>query len=512
VISKTPKLKKAKMGTVATVDSIPPTKEKKVKVAKTETVEKVTKKSRSVDLDKLTQSLKASCGVYLPISKCESLIINEVLDPRIYPLIKNLEECRQEKARTEGETVEYTYDFSRLSEDSKKAIQSAYVEFQTEQKETFEKEKLKAWEASKAEKDRLRIKKFQSNFRPELRLSENRAELETLLLSLDGNFYSDFKETIEVRNADKTAVYSSLAGMTDSDKYSFFRRLVKSNKTRVSEVSKAELTMFTDKVVKSLVFLSIVQCLLSDKKMLNTSHAVSKFPMDFTELRRQFVEYVAKLNPDVDQAGLVTLFDNSIRLFPIVSNLRSYQLSIHQSITEKAQETRGPKKQKRDVEQETTESTTEEDVNELHPGELHPGELHSGLRQDDEQTEKKYPFSSYINKIVDVVKLELSGFVPTEGATASPFSLNIRTPFKQLCSEVVTEVLIKLGNLLKVEIQSRNVKTVNQRVVLTAISAFIILSNLDPIRDAVITELDTQYDEYKVKREEFKSSKENVEV
>lgn len=130
--------------------------------------------------------------------------------------------------------------------------------------------------------------------------------------------------------------------------------------------------------------------------------------------------------------------------------------------------------------------------------------------ESDDEPEKEYAFFSYIKKIVDAVKVDVAQFFGDETHQAIPLGLNVRTPFKQLSSDIVHEILVKLGTLLKVEIASRKVKTVSQRVVNTAISAFIILSNLEPVRETVIAELDNQYEEYKVKREDQSNNKQKV--
>jgi hypothetical protein len=64
---------------------------------------------------------------------------------------------------------------------------------------------------------------------------------------------------------------------------------------------------------------------------------------------------------------------------------------------------------------------------------------------------------------------------------------NISKHFKLFCSSLVVDLLLKLGNLLRIEILSRDIKTVNCNVVCSVLDIYFIVtdSNPDSMREYV---------------------------
>jgi hypothetical protein len=433
-----------------------------------EAVEKAPKKTRTVNVEKITSAIKASCGVFLPVSKCEAVVLNEVIHPEASKILANLESCKKinagavasDTADGAASEAKVVYDFSGLTAESKLYISESYKKFNEERKEVFAKEKVKQWEkASDVRVSRLRD-------------LEEKSSLVEAALQVDAQFFADFKYEIEVHrtraNEHIVVKYTSADKMPDSDKYTFYKKLIKMNKVRISEVAKTTMTIFTEQVLKSLISVSLVNCMIAKKKMLGVEYA----SVPFSQVAQQSALVKAIVDAELMPVEAATKYvENQLFLLPVAANLRSYQQALHAALQVDAEAA------------EATESDSSEG------GDIE--EKEQGSQQASQSCGARRPvsFINYINRIVDAVKYDLD-----QASGVAPYSLHVKTAFKQLCCEVIQELLVKTGKLMKSEVESRVVKTVNGRIVHSAITSFLVHANLEEL------DFSSKYEEYKCLR------------
>lgn len=179
---------------------------------------------------------------------------------------------------------------------------------------------------------------------------------------------------------------------------------VTKNKIRFNSESKIFITAFTEYIIKQLVINGTTNCVNEKKKIIKLRHGLEKILPNFT---------------------LFTFVTNTIAY-------RNYLANLNEEASEK----------------ETPVDDAESDV-------------------EKEETGKVPQFKYYVSELCREVRMQLSNSdEEAEDATLSKYNqTSVSKEFKQFCSDVVIELLHIFGNVLKTEVITRNVKTVNYDIV-----------------------------------------------
>lgn len=128
-------------------------------------------------------------------------------------------------------------------------------------------------------------------------------------------------------------------------------------------------------------------------------------------------------------------------------------------------------------------------------------------------SEKQQQFKYYISETCREIKQSLSVKYPEKDSVYNHTSISKN--FKNYGSSIVCEVLIIIGKMIRVEIESRSVKTVNDGVIKTVLEQLHLANNIDfKITSEFINSISKKYTEYIVtkKNEKVKKSTPDSEV
>lgn len=222
---------------------------------------------------------------------------------------------------------------------------------------------------------------------------------------------------------------------------------INKRKIRFNSESKIFITAFIEYIIKQLVINGTKCCINDKKKIIKLDHAVKTVLPEFT-------------------------------MVPFVMSTPSY------------------KKYVSSQDQDDDEEEEEE------------------VKEDDEvaNANRKQQFKYYVSELCRNVRMELSAedaesSSELEDATLSKFNqTSVSKVFKQFCSDVIIDLLHMFGNVLKTEIETRNVKTVNYLIISALVQSSHMLHSLDAGETVeFIQERYNIYNEYIAKRAEQRS-------
>jgi hypothetical protein len=226
---------------------------------------------------------------------------------------------------------------------------------------------------------------------------------------------------------------------------------INKRKIRFNSESKIFITAFIEYIIKQLVINGTKCCINDKKKIIKLDHAIETVLPEFT-------------------------------MVPFIMSTPSYKKYVAKQ------------------DQDDDEEEEEEDV-----------------QEDDEvaNANRKQQFKYYVSELCRNVRMELSAEdSDLEDTTLSKFNqTSVSKVFKQFCSDVIIDLLHMFGNVLKTEIETRNVKTVNYLIISALIQSSHMLHSLDSGETIqFIQERYNIYNEYiskrAVQRSEEKTAKE----
>jgi hypothetical protein len=205
--------------------------------------------------------------------------------------------------------------------------------------------------------------------------------------------------------------------LVNKELYTHCVNLVNKNKVRFNSESKIFITAFVEFIVKQLVVHGTKSCIADKKKIIQLSHALDAPSAEFT-------------------------------MFPFISSTSAYKKYVSQQVV--------------DAESETDDET-----------EVEPTE------SEDDVSDRKLQFRYYVAELCRNVRMELSAQDETPDLESKFNQTSVSRLFKQFCSNVIIELLQTFGNILKVEVTSRGVKTVNYSTIGALLQTAHILHNIE---------------------------------
>ncbi len=236
--------------------------------------------------------------------------------------------------------------------------------------------------------------------------------------------------------------------LTNMELYEYCVAIVNKLKVRFNSESKIFVTAFVEHIVQQMIVNGTINCVNNKKKIIKLEHAL-----------------------DTTTAG----FKSHFSLFPLILNLESYHKIKHEDAF--------------------SEEESEGDVKTEEPVES-------------EQVDRKYQFKYYVTELCRTVKLELAKKdKPDDISKSVYYNISVSKVFKNFCSSVIVDLIRMFGEVLKVEVATRNVKTVNYTIIQTLIHVIHIMYGLNVHLDETVKFIQERYclyqkyvEERKVKR------------
>ncbi len=451
-----PKKTKAAAATKADGEKKPAKKLTKKVVEKKETKKKSKKEAvveEKVEVEKVPKAPKKINikptiadiqGLNLSVAKVKNIISNLCINKEIMEVLKNLKASRKD----------VVYD----SENKKKVVSfKLSVDDISEKSLSF----LEACHASITEtaiqeygsdvtatysKDKLKAYKFE----------KHQAMTEFYKSQKNTHLFGEEKFDIVKFNKEyDPEFYANMAEqgeewkeLVDDLLYIHCVNLVTKSKIRFNSESKIFITAFVEYIIQQLIVNGTVNCIADKKKIIQLEHALNTVSPDFT-------------------------------MFPFIANTSSYKAFVASASKEVSEE----------VVVEEEEPAADE--------------------EDDESTSRKLQFKYYVAELCRDVRMSLSASDEEADPLLSKYNqTSVSKRFNQFCSDVIIELLHIFGNALKVEVLTRDVKTVNYSIIKALVLNTHILYNIDYTKTIeFIQKSYNAYNDYLEKRSQKRESK-----
>ena len=445
-------------------DKAKPAKVKAVKVKVVKVTKPKVDKPRRAYNDKPTLSEEA--GINFSASRVKYCVANTVLNCAPYYAIKELKESKPHTETKLVDEKEVTTEvpgvpINELSKATINYIEYASNDYKTTKMNEYAKTKVGTFseEAKAKYNDDKKIAKESHDRDEREKVFEDAVAFDHTAFNkgYDAKFYDEYDTKYE----------SELA----ADPRSVWKRaidLCTKEKTRYGQESRTILTTFAEYVSMQIIQFGVRNCVAGGKKIMKVEHLYN-------------------------QPGSV--FVDEFTLFPICSNLQSYQaVGVH---LHKVEDVKVSNKTDGDAE---TVEVPSFDLDGLPCWNL-TGDL-SDNQMDYNQ------FCYYIGEITRTVRKQLASTVDTDGALMEDYHyVSVSKDFKMCVSAMVTEILCRVARMIAVSIKQQGIKTVNNKVVESVLSHYFICigvnsdSAFDFIRSA-----SQKHKEYIITRQEKRST------
>jgi len=451
-VAKVPKAKKESV-----VKSEKVAKEKKatksVKTAE-EAVAKTTKatRSKSPKAEKVVKQKKVNMkpttsevqGLNLSVAKVKNIIADLCINKDITAVLKDLKAA---KIMQEGAESKDDFEFSldKLSQHTLDLLDMFH-------KEVSELEKLGNSKAVLKEFDEETLKEYSERKKVALMDYQENKKVSNLFVNDKFDlvkFNSDFSprfDAMETNDEWKTT-------LTNKELYDYCTHIVGKNKIRFNSESKIYITAFVEFIIKQLVINGTKVCVNEGKKIIKTKHSVESILPEFT-------------------------------MSSFVKNCVAYKKYLEALALEADKsQVQAPAQDQDQAKQESVESSREESDDDAKSVE-------------GEESSKMPQFKYYVGELCRDVRMELSKNDPevTDFTESKYNGTSVSKEFKQFCSDVIVELLYIFGNVLKMEVITRGVKTVNYEIVNAMIQNAHIFHSIDPTD--TITFIQSTYNMY----------------
>jgi len=392
--------------------------------------------------------LAKTTGINISPSKVKNIVSNYVLNKDAHAALKEIRSAKQTvtKKIVDGKEVTEENKGNLLSSLSKQTLDYiAYAEnvYDTIQKEEYAKAKIalmpdylkKEYNLAKNAAKDAHDKQV-----PELYLNNASSTFDVELFNSQymPNFYDNYVVT---KNA------AELSDNSDECKRAIEK--ITKLKNRFSTNSRVFLSAFVECIVKQLALNGTVCCVADNKKIIQLSHVL-----------------------DTSVAG----FKERFPLYPLIVNLDTFkqaQAHLANPNTSKVVE---------EVSDDSLHEDSMSDEKVVDSGKkLKPDRDVDVFNLEGVSLETQYQFRYYIAETCRETRLDLSSAeVDSAGKSSSVYNhTSVSKLFKNFCSTLVCEFLMRIGEMLKKEIENRNIKTVNDNIVGTVISHYHIVSGVN---------------------------------
>jgi hypothetical protein len=442
-ITKNLKSKTVKVATVA--------KPKVVKVVKAKTANNRKINSKPV--------LAKTTGINISPAKVKNIVSNYVLNKDAYSALTELKNARRRVITkvVDGKEVSENFDgipVANLSSETLDYITFAHEQYETSQREDYAKSKISAMPESvrkdyNAAKHIARDEYEKKSTSKYLDNSDSTFNCEQFNLTR----YPDFYDTYNTETATAVAADTSDEWKRAIDK-------VTKLKNRFSTNSRVFLSAFVEYIIKQLAMNGTVCCVADKKKIIQLSHIL-----------------------DTTKEG----FEERFPLYPLIVNLDTFKQA-HEYL-------KNPPPAK------VTTSDTDDEKSDTHTKSNKVEKDNDVFHIDGVSLETQYQFRYYIAESCRETRMDLAS---ESGDETSVYNYtSVSKIFKNFCSTLICEFLMRIGTMLSKEIETRGIKTVNDTIIGTVISHYHTVCGVDETNTInFIREVTTKYYKYVADRQQ----------
>jgi hypothetical protein len=427
---------------------------KLVKKPKTTKVEKPKTKTTKVEKPKVVKVkpvsnrkinskpvLAKTTGINISPAKVKNIVSNYVLNKDAYSALTELKDARPRiiTRLVDGKEVSEDYKgvpVSSLSQKTLDYIAFANKEYDSSQRDEFAKTKISslstearktynaARHVARDEHDKQTTDKYLDN-------SSSTFDVELFNCQYIPNFYSDYTARKAVSDAaDK------------SDEWKKAIDNVTKLKNRFSTNSRVFLSAFVEYIIKQLALNGTVCCVADKKKIIQLSHIL-----------------------DTTKEG----FEKRFPLYPLIVNLDTFKQA--QAYLNKPPTAKVVAVESNDIDEKSDIQVKKEKV-----------EKDTDLfTLDGVSLDTQYQFRYYIAESCRETRMDLAkSSVDSDGDLMTVYNYtSVSKIFKNFCSTLICEFLMRIGNMLEKEIETRGIKTVNDTIIGTVISHYHTVCGVD---------------------------------
>ena len=456
----TPKARsvKPKKKLVKKVGSDVPKKVKKVKNAESTDAASESTKKPSIRKFNDKPVLSSTTGINISPAKVKNIVSNYVLNKKAYSTLKELRNAtpRVITKTVDGKEVVENFAGIPLTQLSKESIE--YIEYATQQYDNAQRDefakgvvdKMTGVDRTKYLTARNAAKNvFDTDEKNKFLIKCEAFDMHSFNTSYDPNFYKGFTVNCETDSEWKTAI----------------NKVTKLN-NRFSTNSRVYLSTLVEYLIKQLATNGTVCCVADKKKIIQLSHIL-----------------------DTSKPG----FEERFPLFPLIVNLSTYKQAMA-SISE----------------QSSVKEVVSDDTDDTSVAETKSDKHTDMFKLDELPHDKQHQFRYYIGETCREVRMRLAQTEKDEnGDCMSVYNYtSVSKVFKNFCSTLICEFLMRIGQMLEQEIITRGIKTVNDTVIKTVISHYHIVSGVSDVDTfKFMRETTNKYYDYVSKRQEKRKAK-----
>ena len=407
-------------------------------------------------------------GINISPAKVKTIISNYVLNKDVYDAVQELKKSSPYSETTlvneKPVIVEHaSVPVSKMSKKTQDFISVANKEYESSYKMEFAKTKI----ASLPDDVRTAYNNAKSVARDEH--DKNIAEVylvDTSVFNVEqfnSQYIPDFYKDFELPKSDSNEWKNSI------DK-------INKLKNRFSTNSRVFISAFVENIIKQLVSTSLVSCVSDNKKIIQLSHILDTSKEGFA-----------------DRFPLYALIENLTTFKQAQSYVKNPQSANVSEVDEVAEP-------QDDSDPEASKRTKNDKSNDI-------------FSLDGVSLEVQYQFRYYVAEICKEIRMDLANTeVDSEGKLMDVYkNTSVSKIFKNFCSTLICEFLMRIGKMLLIEVNARGIKTVNDSIINTVIAHYHTVCNVDKTNTITfIQEVTSKYYSYvsdrQQKRKDAKTS------
>ena len=396
--------------------------------------------------------LSALMGINISPTKVKNIISNYVLNKDVFEAVQELKSARPYKVTKLVDNKEVVDEFkgtpiNELSQKTLDFISNANKEYESGNRTEFAKTKI----ASMSEDDRKAFHTLRNTAREEHDKKHSEKYLESVPAF-------DVEAFNTLYNAEFYKDCLHPTPQSDSDVWKTSIDKVNKLKNRFSTNSRVFISAFIENVIKQLVLNGTMCCVADKKKIIQLSHIL-----------------------DTSNEG----FNERFPLYPLIANLDTFKQAreyLNKSQSNKVSESA-----------DVVDKSEPELVKHVHDKDTDIFKL------DGVSLDVQYQFRYYIAEICREIRMNLATTeVDADGKHMDVYNYtSVSKVFKNFCSTLICEFLIRIGKMLLTEIKAHGIKTVNDSIVSTIISHYHIICGVDKTNTvAFIQDVTSKYYTY----------------
>jgi hypothetical protein len=418
--------------------------------------------------------LAKTTGINISPAKVKNIVSNFVLNKDAYTTIKELKNAMPRQITKTVDGKESVEDFKGIpvAQLSKKSLD--YIAYATEcfkkvQMEEYVKIKVskmpepqhKTYLANKA----IEKEKFDKDEKNKFLYNNKTFDSELFNRNYDVKFYDDYNNQKKLSNEKNT----------DNEWKKAIDKVTKL-KNRFSTNSRVFLSALVEYLIKQIATNGTICCVADNKKIIQLSHIL-----------------------DTSKPGFAERFS----LYPLIVNLDTFKQAQSYLQKQESQKT---------ADVAVVEST--DDTDDTDDTVVVKVDKNTDIFTLDGLTlDKQYQFRYYIGESCREIRMDLSTETSDDGKDNTVYNYtSVSKIFKNFCSTLVCEFLMRIGQMLEKEIDTRGIKTVNDIVIGTVISHYHIVCGVDenPTFD-FIRSATSKYYSYVTNRQESRKNAKTTE-